>query len=144
RESAPPTQAASATGLVMIGRGSRDSLATAEMHHFLELRLQQTPVAQSWLGFVAMASPSAEQALEAAANSGLPRIVVQPHLLFDGQIYQDLTRQVNQLRKQHPHTEWIITAPLGADLRLAETVADIASRCCIDLNQHIAQASESL
>ncbi len=122
---------ADATGLVMIGRGSRDQVATAEMQQFLALRRTQSPVAQAWLGFVAMAQPTTAAVLAAAAASGLARIVVQPHLLFAGQILTDLHRQVDELRRTQSRIQWIVTAPLGVDVLLARTLAELAIQAII-------------
>ncbi len=72
------------TALVMVGRGSRDASATAEMLQFVQLRHAQTPLALAQACFVAMAEPSLPKALDAVARSGVRRVVVQPHLLYGG------------------------------------------------------------
>ncbi len=120
----PSTDAGAAVGLAMIGRGSLDAEATAEMQRFLALRCQQTPVAAHWLGFMAMAQPTAATALSSAAASPLSYIVVQPHLLFAGELLAQLRQQVAVCAATNDHQQWIVAEPLGPDVQLAQAIVD--------------------
>jgi sirohydrochlorin ferrochelatase len=58
------------TALVMVGRGSHDAEATAEMRRFVELRAADTPWHRVFTSFVTMAEPSYVDALAEAADCG--------------------------------------------------------------------------
>jgi sirohydrochlorin cobaltochelatase len=120
--------AAHQTACVIVGRGSRDPLATAEMLRFVQLRTEMAPVANAWACFLSMAEPSLEDVLDAAASCGANRIVVQPHLLFDGVLSDRLKDTVDRYARRHPQAEWLVAAHLGASAPLAEAILDRASR----------------
>ncbi len=78
------------TLLILVGRGSSDTEAIGAMKRFAELRAQRTPVGKADVCFVAMAKPTLDEMLERAARSDFRRIVVQPHLLFAGEVLEEI------------------------------------------------------
>lgn len=108
--------AAADTCLLLVGRGSRDESATAEMHEFARLRAQQSPVGGTSVAFLAMAQPRIQQALVELGQHGWKRVVVQPHLLFHGDLHDTLSSAVESCRKEWPKTEWALTPYLGMGL----------------------------
>lgn len=104
------------TCLLLVGRGSYDAEAIAEMHRFASLRRDRMKGEQVEVAFIAMATPKVSDALHELAQQGWERVVVQPHLLFPGELLDNLTQLVAELRRQRPQTEWVLTAPLAADL----------------------------
>lgn len=112
------------TALVMIGRGSSNAEATRSMHRFAALRRQRTPVARLDVGFMAVQKPTLGEALEAALASGNRRVVVQPHLLFQG----ELVAQVHQAAAEaaYRRQEIIVTSHLAPGWPLARAVVDQA------------------
>ncbi len=116
------------TGLVLVGRGSTDRRAIEEMRRLARLRTARTPVRHASVGFLAMAQPRLETVLEAAARWGVPRVVVQPHLLFPGALTEKTEEAVQAARAQWPRIEWRLTGPLGPDPRVAWAVLDAAGR----------------
>ena len=113
------------TLLVMVGRGSLDAEATAEMHRFARLRAERTPVGRVLICFLAMQAPSLAEGLAEAAASGFQRIVVQPHLLFSGQLSDEVGSAVESCRRQSGH-DWLVTAVLGPEAELASAVIERA------------------
>ena len=101
------------TFLLLVGRGSRDTEATAEMLRFTALRRELTPVARAEACFVAMAEPNLNEGLSNALDSRCRRIVVQPHLLFDGLLRSEIAQTVSAARARHPDREWVLAAHLG-------------------------------
>jgi sirohydrochlorin ferrochelatase len=85
----PPIPAIS-TLVLLVGRGSLNPDATAEMRRFASLRIDQTPVGRMSVCFLAMQQPSLADALADAAASDFQRIVVQPHLLFTGELHEQV------------------------------------------------------
>lgn len=120
--------AADDTSLIFVGRGSRDIDATAEMHRFAALRRQATPVGRCEVAFVAMAEPKYPAVLRAAAEGDPRRIVVQPHLLFAGEILERLRADIAALRAECTSTDWAVTGHLGPHALLADAVVDLIER----------------
>jgi sirohydrochlorin ferrochelatase len=99
----------------MVGRGSLDESAIAEMHEFARLRSQITPVAETRVAFLAMAQPAVRDMLLELAASGFRRIVIQPHLLLHGELYDGLLAQVANWQRKQGVQEWIVTSYLACD-----------------------------
>lgn len=118
------------TLLLLVARGSSSPEATAMMHEFAELRSKSTPVARVGVCFVAKAQPSLEAALASAAQSHFRRIVVQPHLLFNGQVLDEVRQAVSTAASSSNSAreyEWIVTQHLGPSPLVAKAIADAAS-----------------
>jgi len=120
------------TAMVIVGRGSLDAEATAEMFRFARLRQQQTPVAQMATGFVAMAEPKLEDVLDQAATWGSRRVVVQPHLLFGGVLLDRIRDRVARHAERHPRIEWLLSEHLGPSPHLARAVISRATATLVD------------
>lgn len=113
----------SETALVLVGRGSHDAEATAEMHRFASLRVERTPVGREAVCFLAMAEPRLEATLEEITSQGWRRIVVQPHLLFHGDLLDRLHAAVGSARQRCPDREWLVAEHLGPAPQLARLIA---------------------
>ncbi len=145
------------TLLVFVGRGSRDEQATAEMHEFARRRIERTPVGQSQVCFVAMAEPRFESVLQQISEelrwgklASVRRVVVQPHLMFRGELLERIKHRVlnhvggkqqNRLWDDPRESctdesvgeanaavdargvEWLVAAHLGCHQLLAEAIA---------------------
>jgi sirohydrochlorin cobaltochelatase len=122
RESVP----ASETLLIMIGRGSSYPEAIAEMRKFTTLRVERTPVAQAETCFVAIAEPTIAETLQWASETKYRRIVVQPHLLFTGDVLAEINAAVDRFRAQDSQREWIVAPYLGPSPLVAQALLDLA------------------
>ncbi len=116
------------TALVMVGRGSRSDSATAAMRQFSELRRQITPVAQLETAFIVGQNPTVEQALQRVAGGRCTTVVVQPHLLFEGLLMEQMRQQVAAYAERYPQQRWCITQALGIDFALAQTLVALATQ----------------
>jgi len=116
------------TVLVMVGRGSSDPAAVAQLQSFTESMLADDPEGRPRrveLGFVAAARPRLGEAIAAACDPNDPhvrRIIVQPHLLFRGHVEEQVMAEVRRGREMRPDVEWIQSARLGADPLVARAV----------------------
>jgi hypothetical protein len=63
-----------------------------------------------------MAQPAVDDVLPALAAQNWQRIVVQPHLLFHGELLDRLHAQVHAIAASNPQQEWIVVRYLGAGL----------------------------
>lgn len=115
------------TALALIGRGSRSTVAADHMRQFSALRRQITPVSQLVTGFVYAQTPSVPEVLAALAGSHCGTVVVQPHLLFEGELIEQLRQQVAEATLASPTQRWVVTQTLGTDFALAETLSQLAS-----------------
>jgi len=106
---APPDE----TGLVMVGRGSHDSEASAEMRRFVDLCAADLGVKRAAACFVAMARPRLTALLEEATTWSARQIVVVPHLLFGGVLVERIGRTVEAFAGGHPQIDWLLARHLG-------------------------------
>jgi sirohydrochlorin cobaltochelatase len=110
------------TVLVMVGRGSHDAGATAEMRRFVELRARCSPVRRAWTSFVAMAEPRFTSVLDEVEAGGWTRVVVQPHLLFAGVLVDRIARTVAEYAARSPHVRWVTAGHLGPSELVAQAI----------------------
>ena len=112
------------TMLLLIGRGSRDKDANAEMLEFSKLRQRRCGSRHVTTTFFAMAAPSFEVTIQDLQQRPFRRIVVQPHLLFSGQIMAQIVAMVGQANRRTSDQVWIICEHLGPSSWLAGVVVD--------------------
>ncbi len=113
--------------LIMVGRGGRSSEAAQQMRLFAQRRTQLTPVNRLETAFIVAQPPSVPETLAILAESTYETIVVQPHLLFEGELIDQLREQVADKQSANKFQNWIICSTLGTDIALAETLADLGS-----------------
>jgi sirohydrochlorin cobaltochelatase len=113
------------TCLLLVGRGSHDESATAEMHEFARLIAERSPVGSTSVAFLAMARPGLRETLPELARKGWKRVVVQPHLLFHGDLYDTLSSAIENCRMESSKTEWIVTPHLSRGLAQAAVVQNL-------------------
>lgn len=116
--------------LALIARGSSSASAAAAMDEFKRLRCERTPVGTATVGYAAVRRPNIGETLDWLASTGAKVLVVQPHLLFEGEVYHSLCQAVAERRAKDSRT-WVVCRPLGAssedfqDQRLAEVLAGL-------------------
>ncbi len=111
------------TAVVMVGRGSYDPCAQADMRVLAEVVGHRVDVASVTTAFYAMASPRLPVVLdELAASQQFDTIIVQPHLLFEGRLYQAILGQVDEARQRYPNIQWINSDYLGPDRLVARAI----------------------
>lgn len=112
------------TVVVMVGRGSHDPCAKADMRILSEIVTRRSSVADVITSFYAMTEPRLPDTLEQIAMSGrFDAVVVQPHLLFEGRLNQAILDQANDAANRHPSVQWLTSGYLGPDPLLAEAIA---------------------
>jgi len=103
------------TLLLVVGRGSRDPEALAEFAEYARRHAAAVDCPNYQTAFLAMAEPTLDDALAAAAAGSYRRIIVQPHLLFGGVLVDRLRDEVARYRQTAPDKQWIATHHLGPD-----------------------------
>jgi sirohydrochlorin ferrochelatase len=112
------------TVLVLVGRGSRDRGATAEMLEFSRLRQRRCGLSDVRTAFYAMAQPNLGDSLQRLQTKAFRRIVVQPHLLFSGQILDQIVALVLDAKEKASRQEWVICNHLGPSPEIADVLVE--------------------
>ena len=110
------------TVLLLIGRGNRDETALAEIKEYAAAHCRQCGLEPLAPAFVAMAEPSVEDEFERLSASSLQRVIVQPHLLFQGEILDRLRVRVAEMERSEQ--QWILTGHLGPSPLLVRAILD--------------------
>ena len=123
------TSPAEETALVMVGRGSYDPCAAADMRLLAECVYRafnegrERRFASVDTAFYAMAQPALPDVLQqVAGRAGISQVIVHPHLLFAGQLQNAIARQVATAQEQSPHVRFVLGEPLGPDRLVAAAV----------------------
>lgn len=114
------------TMLLLVGRGSREPSANAEWSNFAGLRVEAMPTGRWETCSIALTPPLLAEMSPILANSPFPRIVVQPHLLFRGELVEKVRREVAGWRAALADRTILVTEPLGPHRLIAEAILDSA------------------
>ncbi len=114
------------TLLLVVGRGTKDEEANTGLCAFARQRGRETGAGWVETCFLAMAEPSLERALDILPQLALPRIVVELHLLFSGELLDRIRGMVDAARRRWPEQEFVVTERLGPDPSLARAILDLA------------------
>lgn len=122
---------------VLLGRGSSAADGVEQFRRWATATLGGDAAVdgQFEIGFAAAARPTLDEALTAAATRGPRRVVVQPHLLFQGHVEGQVTAAVSRCRAAHPQIEWVQVSRLGADRGVARALIDRAAEAVAELGQ---------
>lgn len=112
------------TLLLMVGRGSTDSQANSEMARFARLRWEARRIGWYESCFTALTEPSLERAMAMCARLPFRRVVVQPHLLFQGELLHSIRHTIETQSRRWPDIEWVATEHLGPDELLVDAVVE--------------------
>ncbi|MEU8212905.1 uroporphyrinogen-III C-methyltransferase [Micromonospora sp. NPDC049044] len=102
------------TWVALIGRGSTDPDANAEVAKVARLLWEGRGYAGVEPGFISLASPSVPDVLERLRRLGARRIVVAPYFLFAGVLPDRIVAQSAEFAAAHP----------DLDVRVAEVIGD--------------------
>ena len=116
------------TTLLIVGRGSLDDDATSDMHRYASLLAGRLGVGQYRVAFMAMAQPSLPTVLDDIVCAANGPILVQPHLLFQGDLLRSLQEQVHRIARQQKNRQWRLVGHLGPAVPVAEILAELAAR----------------
>ncbi len=126
------------TAIVMVGRGSRDVCASSDMRMLSEVAVRgrvadtnqslanelEVPADGLFTTFYAMAEPRLPDTLSSIAATGrFERIVVQPHLLFAGRLYDAIVEQTNRVAAAHRSLRFDVASYLGPCDMVAAAIA---------------------
>ncbi len=107
------------SALVMVGRGSHDPCAQADMRVLTECVAGQWSFKIRKTAFYAMATPKLPETLDRIAElDDVSDILVQPHILFEGSIHQSILGIVGEARQRHRKVRFWCSGYLGPEPEL--------------------------
>lgn len=112
------------TAVVLVGRGSSDPDANADLYKVARLLWDSRGLALVEPAFVSLAQPSVPAALDRCRLLGAARIVVVPYFLFTGILVDRIAAQVAGWDAAHPDVDARPGPHLGADPRIAALVVE--------------------
>lgn len=112
------------TAVVMVGRGSFDPCAQADMRVLSEIVRTRLNLPHVCTAFYAMAEPKLPTVLSQLASTGrFKQILVYPHLLFHGRLYQAIVKQTHEAMEEFPSVRFHYTDYLGPDSCVSDAIA---------------------
>ncbi|MFE7117167.1 sirohydrochlorin chelatase [Streptomyces sp. NPDC057654] len=102
-----------ATTVLLVGRGSADAEANAEVHRAARLLWEGRGYAGVETAFVSLAAPDVPSGLDRCVRLGARRIVVLPYVLFSGTAADRVRMQTEGWAAAHPEAEVVPAEPIG-------------------------------
>lgn len=94
------------TGIILFAHGSSVAEANQSVHELAERVARAGPYGYVRAAFLELAEPGLAEALAAASEAGLRRVIVIPYFLTMGiHLQRDLPRLVEPLRERFPRLE---------------------------------------
>ena len=112
------------TTVLLVGRGSTDPDANAEVHKAARLLWEGRGYAGVETAFVSLAAPDVASGLDRCRKLGARRIVVLPYFLFTGVLPQRVRHQARGWAAAHPDTEVVDAEVIGPCAELADLVLE--------------------
>lgn len=112
----------SGAAVVLVGRGSSDPDANADLYKVARLLQDVAGTEMVEPCFVSLAPPSVPAALERCRRLGATKVVVVPYFLFTGVLVERIRHQARAWADGAPGVEVQVGCHLGADPRVARLV----------------------
>lgn len=112
------------TTVLLVGRGSTDPDANAEVHKAARLLWEGRGYAGVETAFVSLAAPDVPSGLERCHRLGARRVVVLPYFLFTGVLPQRVRRQAEDWSAAHPDVDILNADVIGACEELTDLVLE--------------------
>ncbi|MEV2254934.1 sirohydrochlorin chelatase [Streptomyces sp. NPDC050147] len=110
--------------VLLVGRGSTDPDANAEVHKAARLLWEGRGYAGVETAFVSLAAPDVPSGLDRCVRLGAKRIVVLPYFLFTGILPDRVRRQTDGWAAAHPGTEVLSANVIGPEEELLDLVME--------------------
>ncbi|NBE54201.1 sirohydrochlorin chelatase [Streptomyces boluensis] len=111
-----------AVTVLLVGPGSTDAAANAEVHRAARLLWEGRGYAGVEVAFVSPAAPDVPGGLDRCVRLGARRIVVLPYVLFDGALAGRVRQQAEGWAEAHPDVDVRAADPVGPAPELIDLV----------------------
>jgi sirohydrochlorin ferrochelatase len=112
------------TAVVLVGRGSTDPDANADLAKVARLLWDGRGFGAVEPAFVSLAPPDVPSALDRCRRLGYGAVAVVPYFLFTGVLVDRIATQASAWAAEHPDVAVHVGAHLGPDRRLARLVVE--------------------
>ena len=112
------------THVLLVGRGSTDPDANAEIAKMARLLWEGRGYASVEPSFISLAEPGVPAGMDKLRRLGAERIVVAPYFLFPGVLPDRIVAQSEQFAAEHPDVEVDVAALIGDCDELADLVLE--------------------
>ena len=123
-EATVPRDQRAETAVLLVGRGSSDPDANADVHKIARLLWESGAWPTVEAGFVGITGPRVPEGLERCRLLGARRIAVVPYFLFTGVLERRIHTQAREFAAAHPELAVQVTRYLGPDERVAGLVLE--------------------
>ncbi|MFN2555827.1 MAG: sirohydrochlorin chelatase [Nitriliruptorales bacterium] len=123
-DAALPPAARVDTAVLLVGRGSSDPDANADLAKVARLLWEGRPHETVEFAFVGITAPLVRAGLDRCRRLGARRIAVVPYFLFTGVLLHRIKSEADAFAAANPGLDVVVTAHLGADPRIARLVLD--------------------
>jgi len=118
--------AASQTMLLLVGRGTSDPDANANIARVSRFLWEAYKVAWAGVAYAGLTAPGVDEALGVCRRMGFARIVVQPYFLFDGVLVKRIRETAARHAALDPATEILVTEHFRVHPLLVQAFEDRA------------------
>jgi len=115
-----PEVPAAETLLLLVGRGTTDPDANANIARVSRFLWESYGVGWAGVAFSGLASPGVDEALAVCRRLGFRRVVVQPYFLFDGVLLKRIAEATRRHAGADPSTEFVMVSHLRSHPLLVE------------------------
>ena len=112
------------TAVLLVGRGSSDPDANAELHRVARLLWEGRDWPLVEPAYVGLTAPRVPEGLERLRALGAQRIAVIPYFLFTGVLEERIGAQARAFAAEHPEVDVTLARYLGPDDRVASLVLE--------------------
>lgn len=119
-----PREERAGTAVLLVGRGSTDPDANAEVVKVARLFWEGRGLAFAEAAFVSLAWPGVVDGLRRCRQLGARRVVVLPYFLFPGVLPDRVVAEAGEYAAAHPDLEVRVAPVLGNDPALVELVLE--------------------
>jgi sirohydrochlorin cobaltochelatase len=112
------------TAVLLVGRGSTDPDANAEVCKVARLLQETRGFAYVETAFVSLARPDVPAGLDRVARLGAKRVVVAPYFLFDGVLPQRVAAQATEFGARNTGLDVLVAPHIGDCAELASLVVE--------------------
>ncbi|MHB1987875.1 MAG: sirohydrochlorin chelatase [Acidimicrobiales bacterium] len=126
----PPLGPSARTAIVLVGRGSSDPDANADLYKAARLLADHRGIAgdecldEVQPAFVSLARPTVAEALDRACSLGATHIAVVPYFLFTGVLVERIAAQASHWAGGHHEVAVTIASEIGPDAGIAQLVLE--------------------
>ena len=123
-EAVIPGEQRPSTAVLLVGRGSTDPDANAELHRVARLLWEGRAWTHVEPAYVSLTGPRVPEGLARLRALGARRIAVVPYFLFAGVLEERIRAQAGAFAQGHPDVAVSVARHLGPDQRIASLVLD--------------------